>query len=50
MILKDASRKENWKNARKSLEDTYKQAYENDGIQISKKRTLIKLLMKKAKQ
>lgn len=36
MILKDASRKENWKNARKSLEDTYKQAYENDGIQISK--------------
>ncbi len=36
MILKDASRKENWENARKSLEDTYKQAYENDGIQISK--------------
>ncbi len=36
MILKDASKKENWKNARKSLEDTYKQAYENDGIQISK--------------
>lgn len=36
MILKDASRKENWENARKFLEDTYKQAYENDGIQISK--------------
>lgn len=36
MILKDASRKENWENARKSLEDAYKQAYENDGIQISK--------------
>ena len=36
MILKDASKKENWEVARKSLENTYKQAYENDGIQISK--------------
>lgn len=35
MILKDASKKENWENARKSLENTYKQAYENDNIQIS---------------
>ncbi len=35
MILKDASKKENWEGARKSLENTYKQAYENDGIQIS---------------
>lgn len=35
MILKDASRKENWESARKSLENTYKQAYENDNIQIS---------------
>lgn len=35
MILKDASKKENWEVARKSLENTYKQAYENDGIQIS---------------
>ncbi len=35
MILKDASKKENWKSARKSLENTYKQAYENDNIQIS---------------
>ena len=35
MILKDASRKENWESARKSLENTYKQAYENDNIQLS---------------
>lgn len=35
MILKDASRKENWESARKSLENAYKQAYENDNIQIS---------------
>ena len=35
MILKDASRKENWKSARKSLEDTYREAYKNDGINIS---------------
>lgn len=35
MILKDASRKENWESARKSLENTYKHAYENDNIQIS---------------
>lgn len=35
MILKDARKKENWEVARKSLENTYKQAYENDGIQIS---------------
>lgn len=35
MILKDASRKENWESARKSLENTYKQAYKNDNIQIS---------------
>lgn len=35
MILKDASKKENWESARKSLENTYKQAYENDNIQIS---------------
>lgn len=35
MILKDASKKENWESARKSLENTYRQAYENDGVQIS---------------
>lgn len=35
MILKDASRKENWESARKSLENTYKQAYENDNIKMS---------------
>lgn len=35
MILKDASRKENWKSARESLENTYRKAYENDNIQIS---------------
>ena len=35
MILKDASRKENWESARKSLENTYKQAYKNDNIQIT---------------
>lgn len=35
MILKDASKKENWESARKSLENTYRQAYENDNIQIS---------------
>ena len=35
MILKDASRKENWESARKSLENTYKHVYENDNIQIS---------------
>ena len=35
MILKDVRKKENWEVARKSLENTYKQAYENDGIQIS---------------
>lgn len=35
MILKDASKKENWESARKSLENTYKHAYENDNIQIS---------------
>ena len=35
MILKDVSRKENWESARKSLENTYKHAYENDNIQIS---------------
>ena len=35
MILKDASRKENWESARKSLENTYKQAYEIDYIQLS---------------
>lgn len=35
MILNDASRKENWESARKSLENMYKQAYENDNIQIS---------------
>lgn len=35
MILKDASTKENWESARKSLENTYKHAYENDNIQIS---------------
>lgn len=37
MILKDASRKENWESARKSLEDTYREAYKNDGINISEK-------------
>ena len=35
MILKDASRKENWESARKSLENTYREAYKNDGINIS---------------
>lgn len=35
MILKDASRKENWEGARKSLENTYREAYKNDGINIS---------------
>ena len=35
MILKDASRKENWESARKSLENTYREAYNNDGINIS---------------
>ena len=35
MILKDASRKENWESARKSLENTYKQPYENDNIKMS---------------
>lgn len=35
MILKDASRKENWEGARKSLENTYREAYKNDGINIT---------------
>lgn len=35
MILKDASRKNNWESARKSLESTYREAYKNDGINIS---------------
>lgn len=35
MILKDASRKENWEGARKSLENTYREAYKKDGINIS---------------
>ena len=35
MILNDASRKTNWESARKSLENTYREAYKNDGINIS---------------